>query len=375
MDGKERLEMEGILVLEDGSFYRGKGFGGAATRVGELVFNTAMAGYQETLTDPSCEGQVINFTYPLIGNYGVSDADNQSDRIHAFGLIARDISFRPSNRMSEMTISEWLEQQGVPGVYNVDTRAITKKIRTEGTLKCVISTEGIGREAVVERMNETPLRADYMREAGTKSLQIIPPSAQNGGGKAPRIAVLDFGVSSGALEGLARRGCELYRFPYGTTAEEMLAAAPDGLFLPDGPGDPAACAEGIKAARALMEKLPVFGVGLGHQVLALAGGGRVFKLKFGHHGGNHGVIDLETGRSVITAQGHTFTVDPESLREGGMIVTHLNLNDGTVEGLRHESLPVFSVQFHPEGPPGPNDSKGLIDRFVSMTRKGGGLHA
>ena len=367
--------MEGILLLEDGTLYRGLGFGGAATRVGELVFNTAMAGYQETLTDPSCEGTVVNFTYPLIGNYGVSEVDNQSERVRAAGLVTRDISFRPSNWMSVMTISEWLEKQGVPGLYNVDTRAITKKIRSGGTLKCVISTEGIGRAAAAALMEQTPLRADAMRDAGTKELRIMPPAAQRGGGKAPRIAVLDFGATFGALEGLTGRGCELYRFPYGTAADEILAAEADGLYLSDGPGDPTACAEGIETARELMEKLPVFGVGLGHQVLAIASGGRVFKMKFGHHGGNHGVIDLTSGRSVITAQGHTFAVDPDSLSGSGMIVTHSNLNDGTVEGLRHMSLPAFSVQFHPEGPPGPNDSKELVDRFVAMTRKGGGLHA
>jgi len=402
------VEMEGLLLLEDGSLYRGKGFGTAATQVGELVFNTAMTGYQGALTDPSYKGQVINMTYPLIGNYGVSEADNQSGRIHAFGLVTRDISFRPSNRMCVMTISEWLERQGVPGVYNVDTRSITRKIRTEGTIKCVISTEGISREEAAELMDATPLRTDYMREAGVCKLQVIPPAEQMSATSAPlptekctdnskgtmhfsdslaevppicsagetlRIAVLDFGIKRGIVEGLTARGCEVYLFPYGTTEDEILAAGPDGLFLSNGPGDPEACTAGIATARALLGKLPVFGICMGHQIIALAAGARTYKLKFGHRGANHGVIDLETGRSAITSQNHSFAVDPDSARSAGMVVTHLNLNDGTVEGLRHKELPVFSVQYHPEGAPGPNDSQGLFDRFISMIRKGGERNA
>ncbi|MCL2493099.1 MAG: glutamine-hydrolyzing carbamoyl-phosphate synthase small subunit [Clostridiales bacterium] len=367
--------MEGLLLLEDGSLYRGQGFGAAATQVGELVFNTAMTGYQGALTDPSYKGQVINMTYPLIGNYGVSEVDNQSERIHAFGLVTRDISFRPSNRMCVMTISEWLEQQGVPGVYNVDTRAITKRVRAEGTIKCVISTEGIPREEAAERMKDTPLRTDYMREVGTRELQIISPSEQTTTTSAPRVAVLDFGIKRGIINSLAKRGCEVWLFPYGTTAEEILAAKPDGLFLSNGPGDPEACTAGIETTRALLDRLPVFGICMGHQVIALAAGARTYKLKFGHRGANHGVIDLETGRSAITSQNHSFAVDPDSVRTAGMAVTHLNLNDGTVEGIRHESLPVFSVQYHPEGSPGPTDSRGLFDRFVSIMGKGGERNA
>ncbi|MDR0875715.1 MAG: glutamine-hydrolyzing carbamoyl-phosphate synthase small subunit [Clostridiales Family XIII bacterium] len=363
--------MDGLLYLEDGSVYRGKGFGAAATNVGELVFNTSMTGYQGILTDPSYMGQVINMTYPLIGNYGVSEVDDQSAGIHAFGFVTRDITFRPSNRMSVMTVSEWLERQGVPGIYNVDTRAITKKIRTEGTIKCVISNEGISRERAKELIAQTALRTDYMREAGVRERTVC--GGVDSGSAAGmtncaglRIAVLDFGIKRNILTGLTDRGCEVTLFPYGTTAAEILAAAPDGLFLSNGPGDPEACELGVQTTRELLGKLPIFGICMGHQVIALAAGGRTYKLKFGHRGANHGVIDLETGKSAITSQNHSFAVDADSVTVKDMVVTHLNLNDGTVEGMRHKTLPIFSVQYHPEGSPGPNDSQYLFDRFVKM---------
>jgi carbamoyl-phosphate synthase small subunit len=411
--------MDGLLYLEDGSIFRGKGFGHAATNVGELVFNTSMTGYQGILTDPSYKGQIINMTYPLIGNYGVSEVDSQSERIHAFGFVTRDITFRPSNRCSVMSISEWLLQQGVPGVYNVDTRSIAKKIRTEGTVKCVISNEGISKERARDLMGSVALRTDYMRGVSTQSLRILPPggnfgvpaggvvvgeTAADGGATAPtpgaparplrvtapgvgataplRVAALDFGVKRSILADLQSRGCEVWLFPYGATAEQILEAKPDGLFLSNGPGDPEACEKGVATTRALLGKLPVFGICMGHQVISLATGGVTYKLKFGHRGANHGVLDRDTGRSAITSQNHSFAVAAESVKKGGMVVTHVNLNDGTVEGLRHESLPIFSVQYHPEGSPGPNDSKDLFDRFVAMmdqckngTRKEGARHA
>jgi len=357
--------MDGLIYLADGSIFRGKGFGRAATNAGELVFNTSMTGYQAILTDPSYKGQIINMTYPLIGNYGVSEVDNQSEKIHAFGFITRDISFRPSNRKSVMTLANWLEEESIPGVYGVDTRAITKKIRAEGTLGCVISTEGISEKEAADILAKANLRGDYMREVGTRELKIIPPSFSEGAPqKPPRVAVLDFGIKRSILEALTRRGCEVYLFPYGATAEEVSDVCPDALFLSNGPGDPEACVAGIETARLLLEKLPIFGVCMGHQVIALAAGGSTYKLKFGHRGANHGVIDLDTGRSAITSQNHSFAVDKNSITVNGFKVTHLNLNDGTVEGIRHESLPIFSVQFHPEGAPGPEDSLSLFDRFI-----------
>ncbi|MDR3226025.1 MAG: glutamine-hydrolyzing carbamoyl-phosphate synthase small subunit [Clostridiales Family XIII bacterium] len=409
--------MEGLIYLKDGTVYKGKGFGAAATHVGELVFNTSMTGYQGILTDPSYMGQIINMTYPLIGNYGVSEIDDQSARIHAFGFVTRDISFRPSNRCSVKTINEWLTEQGVPGVYNVDTRAITKKIRAEGTIACVLSNEGITKDDARRRLEGATLRDDYMKEAGTREIVHLPvaedavevagsfgritcgghglrsksgvtncksgitidpviPGADPESTIRPlRIAVYDFGVKRNILKGFTDRGCEVFLFPYGSTAEEILAVKPDGLFLSNGPSDPEAAVAGIEAARALIGKLPVCGICMGHQIIALAFGGKTYKLKFGHRGANHGVKDLESDKSAITSQNHSFAVDPESIADKGLIVTHLNLNDGTVEGMRHKELPVFSVQYHPEGSPGPNDSEGLFDRFIDVYRKGGGIHA
>jgi carbamoyl-phosphate synthase small subunit len=350
-----------MIYLADGTVFTGKGFGVRATNVGELVFNTSMTGYQGILTDPSYKGQIINMTYPLIGNYGVSDIDNQSEKIHAFGFVTRDISYRPYNRMNKRTILEWLQEQGIPGVYYVDTRAVTKKIRTEGTIPCVISTEGVGREEAAALLASTPLRVDYMCDVGTREVVHYE-------GDGLKIAVLDLGIKRNILESIRRRGCEVYVFPYGATAEEILAVQPDGFFLSNGPGDPEAATLAVETTAALIEKLPTFGICMGHQVLALAVGGRTYKLKFGHRGANHGVYDRDTDKSAITSQNHSFAVDASSVEPKGMVITHVNLNDDTVEGMRHRELPVFSVQYHPEGSPGPNDSEGLFDRFVNMIK-------
>jgi carbamoyl-phosphate synthase small subunit len=360
---------EGLLLLEDGTMYRGMGFGSPATNVGELVFNTSMTGYQGILTDPSYSGQIINMTYPLIGNYGVSEVDYQSERIHAFGLVTRDISFRPSNRMCVKNIGDWLSEQGIPGVYYVDTRAITKKIRFDGTLKCLISNENIGREEALKLLAETELHTNYMRTAGVKERTTI-----NAADSRFRVAVLDLGIKTNIIHSMTKRGCDVTLFPYGASAEDILALQPDGFFISNGPGDPEQATAAVETTKVLMTKLPTFGICMGHQVLALAAGGETYKLKFGHRGGNHGVLDKETGKSAITSQNHSFAVQPESVEAGGMMVTHINLNDGTVEGMRHKSLPVFSVQYHPEGSPGPNDSEYLFDRFIEIM-KGGAKHA
>jgi carbamoyl-phosphate synthase small subunit len=386
--------MDGLIYLKDGTTYRGKGFGAAATNVGELVFNTSMTGYQGILTDPSYKGQIINMTYPLIGNYGVSEIDNQSARIHAFGFVTRDISFRPSNRCSVKTLGEWLEEQGVPGVYNVDTRAVTKKVRTNGTIACVISNEGISGDEARRLLDGAALRDDYMTEAGTREVVRFPACGGEakvsgsfgrivcGGaqgkpaGAGMRVAVYDFGVKRNILQGFTNRGCEVFLFPYGSTADDIMSVAPDGLFLSNGPSDPERAVAGIEAARSLIGRLPICGICMGHQIIALAFGGRTYKLRFGHRGANHGVKDLESGRSAITSQNHSFAVDAESIADKGLVVTHINLNDGTVEGMRHRELPVLSVQYHPEGSPGPNDSESLFERFIEVfgcSSKGGDL--
>ncbi|MDR2088173.1 MAG: glutamine-hydrolyzing carbamoyl-phosphate synthase small subunit [Clostridiales Family XIII bacterium] len=355
--------MNGILYLEDGTAFTGKGFGARATRVGELVFNTSMTGYQKILTDPSYKGQILNMTYPLIGNYGINETDYESEGIHAFGLVAKDIALSPSNNRSVMNIDEWLSLQNVPGVWNVDTRMITKKIRDEGTVKSVISTEGIGFAEAKRLCDESALRQDLMKEAGAK-----PRFRMEGAGC--RVAVLNFGIKTSILRALSARGLDLHVFPYGSSAEEMLTIEPDGIFLSNGPGDPAEATEGVETTRALLGRAPLFGICMGHQILALAVGGRTYKMKYGHRGGNHGVRDAYTDRSAITSQNHGFAVDERSVLARGMVITHKNLNDDTVEGMRHESLPAFSVQYHPEASPGPNDSAYLFDRFIAMMKGG-----
>lgn len=359
--------MEGIIYLEDGTVYKGKGFGWPGTRVGELVFNTSMTGYQRILTDPSYRGQIINMTYPMIGNYGINEYDNESAGVQAMGLVIKDTSLRPSNRLSAMNIDEWLQIQKTPGVWNMDTRQITRKIRREGTVKCVLSNEGISPEEAKALCDATALRTDQMKTAGVKELVHIEGKGQPGGKK---VAVLDFGVKGNILRALSQKGCDVYLFPYGSSAEEILAVEPDGLLLTNGPGDPAEATEAAEEIRKLAGVLPIFGICMGHQVLAIALGGSTYKLKYGHRGGNHGVYDKEIDRSYITSQNHGYAVKEDSIILKGMEVTHINLNDGTVEGIKHRKLPIFSVQFHPEASPGPGDSEYLFDKFMHIMEGG-----
>ena len=358
--------MEGLIYLEDGTVFKGQGFGASGTAVGELVFNTSMTGYQEILTDPSYKGQIIDMTYPLVGNYGISEHDNESDKIHAFGLIVKDLCETPSNSMCVKTLDRWLDENGVPGVYDIDTRKITKIIRKNGTVKCLISTEGISISEAKELCDKTMLRNDWMKEVSVKTKTVIMPE-QKKADKAYRVAVMDFGVKANILNSLKKRGCELILYPYGTAAEEILADDPDGILLTNGPGDPEEATEAIEEVRKLIQsEIPVFGICMGHQILALAFGGETYKLKYGHRGGNHGVYDKDTKRSYITSQNHGYAVNHESIILKGLEVTHLNLNDGTVEGMAHRDLPVFSVQFHPEASPGPTDTAYLFDKFISL---------
>lgn len=362
-------KMEGLIYLEDGTVFKGHGFGFKGTAVGELVFNTSMTGYQKILTDPSYKGQIINMTYPLIGNYGISEIDNESEKIHAFGLVVKDLCDTPSNSNSIMTIDEWLRKMEVPGVFGVDTRKITKKIRNKGTVKCVISTEGITINEAAKRCADTELRGDWMKEVGVKEKVVLKSLAETDE-KPYNVAVLDFGVKGNILTCLRQRNCELTVYPYGTPAETILARRPDGIFLTNGPGDPEEATEAITEVRKLLSanEAPMFGICMGHQIIALAFGGKTYKLKYGHRGGNHGVFDKNTKRSYITSQNHGFAVQYESIILKGMEITHLNLNDGTVEGIEHRDLPVFSVQFHPEASPGPNDTGYLFDKFINMMK-------
>ncbi len=364
--------MEGKVYLEDGSLFTGKGFGAKKTCVGELVFNTAMTGYQKTLTDPSYMGQVITMTWPLAGNYGINAEDNQSDRIYARGLVVKEVCAAPSNYRCEKTLDQWLKEMDVPGVCGVDTRKITKKIRQEGTVKCVITTEDLNFRQLKKLCEETPLRTDYMKEASwaaASDLAVYKEENLN-------VAVLDFGAKRSILKALEQAGCNVHLFPYGFTAEEVLAMHPDGVFLSNGPGDPESAQEAVQEVKKLMEAkrqdgkpLPMFGICMGHQILALAAGGKTYKLKYGHRGANHGVYNRETGRSYITSQNHGYAVEAESIILRDMEVTELNLNDRTVEGMRHRNRPIVSVQYHPEANPGPGDSAFLFDQFVEMMKK------
>ena len=351
--------MKGLIYLEDGTVYRGYGFGYETTKVGELVFNTSMTGYQEILTDPSYMGQIINMTYPLIGNYGINSCDYESDKIYAFGYIVKDISLNPSNWLKEKNIDEWLREQKVPGVCCVDTREITRKIRKTGAIKCVISTEDKTVSELREICNNAELRGDYLKYVGTREYIHIE-------GKGKKVAVMDFGAKGNIIKSLQNRDCDIHIFPYGTKAEKILAVNPDGLLLTNGPGDPEEGKEAVAEIKKLVTELPVFGICMGHQLLALAMGGKTYKMKYGHRGGNHGVFDKDTGKSFITSQNHGYAVDGDSLMFKGMEMTHINLNDMTVEGMKHRTLPVFSVQFHPEAAPGPQDTAYLFDKFMKL---------
>ncbi len=363
--------MKVLLYLEDGSLYEGSGFGAKKTCVGELVFNTSMTGYQKILTDPSYSGQVITMTYPLMGNYGINEEDNQSDKIYAFGLVAGETCELPANYRCQKSLDTWLTEMNVPGVFGLDTRMITKKIRKEGTLKCVISTEDLSLAQLKAICDEVPLREDYMKEASwakQEDLAIYKEENFN-------VAVLDFGIKRSILKALEEKGCNLKIFPYGFTAEQVMAENPDGVFLSNGPGNPAEAEKAIVEVKKLMSAkrgdgrdLPMFGICMGHQILALAAGGQTYKLKYGHRGGNHGVYSKETDRSYITSQNHGFAVKAESIMLHDMEVTEFNLNDQTVEGMRHRKRPIFSVQYHPEASPGPDDGRYLFDKFIDMMK-------
>lgn len=359
--------MEGIIYFEDGTLYRGKGFGREGTAVGEMVFNTAITGYQEILTDPSYAGQIITLTYPLIGNYGVNIKESESESIFARGVIVRSISKHPSNYMSENTLEDMMQRLGLPGVSDVDTRSITKKIRNEGALKGVISTEITDVKGLEQLLTATILKEDWMKVVGIRKKRHLP-------GEGCRVALLDLGVKENMIRELQKRQCDIMMFPYGTSLEEIRVYQPDGLLVSNGPGNPETATEGIALIQQLMKEMPVFGICMGHQLLAHAVGGKTYKMKYGHRGGNHGVYDIQQDRAYITSQNHGFAVDLDSVTAKDMVITHTNLNDQTVEGMKHKELPVFSVQFHPEGAPGPTDTEHLFDRFVTVMKERSQCH-
>ena len=367
------------LALEDGTVLLGRGFGAAADSVGELVFNTSMSGYQEILTDPSYRGQTVLLTQPHIGNYGISGEDEESSKLWLSGLVVHEACTRASNFRSAMELSDYLAQHGVPGIDGVDTRMLTRAVRDRGEQRVLITRDLQSSDAqLVERAQKAPRVADvdhvlkvttaqpFRWEQGYESvLSAKAPSPGPRDGKRRHIVAFDFGAKRNILRSLVACGLDVTVVPAETKADAVLAMKPDGVFLSNGPGDPAICRYAIESAKVLVKKLPVFGICLGHQILGHVFGGKTYKMKFGHHGGNQPVIDLTTGKVEITSQNHSYAVDPSSLPDS-VVMTHKNLNDNTCEGLRHKELPVFSVQYHPEAAPGPHDALYLFHRFVEL---------
>lgn len=374
-----------VLALEDGSIFHGLAFGADATVSGECVFNTSMTGYQEILTDSSYFGQIVTMTAVQIGNYGITAEDDEAATPMCSGFVVQDLSPIASNWRSQQDLASYLAQHNIPGISEIDTRTLTKKLRVNGSMKCCISTLPISdEEAVANARNWHDIAgSDYVKEVTCKEPYIwgaddatrfnapyIPAGTSWGAHpehtQRYRVAAFDLGAKYSIFRKLIRHGFDVQVFPATASAEMIREYAPDGLFLSNGPGDPAALDYMHKTVGALMSELPTFGICLGHQMLTHALGGKTFKLKFGHRGGNQPVQNLETGRVSITAQNHGFATDPDSLAAGGAVVTEINLNDKTVEGLRHKELPVFSVQYHPEAAPGPNDADPLFEDFYRL---------
>jgi carbamoyl-phosphate synthase small subunit len=377
-----------ILALEDGSVFRGTAFGAAAAIAGECVFNTSMTGYQEILTDPSYFGQIITMTAPQIGNYGINAEDEESAAPKCSGFVVREVSPVVSNWRSTMSLDDYLKKYGIPGISEVDTRALTKKLRVDGAMKCCLSTLPLSdREAVARAKGWRDMAgSDYVKDttcaapfvwgaddASRFNTQYLPIGTTGGATHTPatkfKVAAFDFGAKYTIFRKLVRHGFEVHVFPATATHEQVREAGVDCVFLSNGPGDPSALPYIHQTVTALLPDYPTFGICLGHQMITHALGGSTFKLKFGHRGGNQPVKNLETGKVSITAQNHGFATDPKSLEARGAVVTEINLNDQTVEGLRHKELPVFSVQYHPEAAPGPNDADPLFEDFYQLVVK------
>ena len=355
---------KGILVLEDGRTFSGTSFGAVGESFGEMVFNTSMSGYQEILTDPSYAGQIVCMTYPLIGNYGVNEEDVESRRPWVEGFVVREASRITSNYRSTMSLQEYLVKNNIIGIEHIDTRALVRHIRDKGAMRAGISTVEADRNALLERVLTSPEMASReLASSVTADDGYVFPASGN---EKYHIVAYDFGVKTNSLREFAKYGCRVTVVPSDTAADKILELKPDGIFLSNGPGDPAAMNEVVGQIKKLAEKsIPMFGICLGHQLIGEAFGGKTYKLKFGHRGGNQPIKDLTTGKVEITSHNHGFAVDADSLPPD-VEVTHINLNDRTVAGLRHKKLPVFSVQYHPESAPGPHDSEYLFKRFVGL---------
>ncbi|NOZ74234.1 MAG: glutamine-hydrolyzing carbamoyl-phosphate synthase small subunit [FCB group bacterium] len=350
-------------MLEDGRIFSGWSLGNPDDALGELCFNTGLTGYQEILTDPSYAGQIITFTAPHIGNYGTNDDDREAERIQAAGLVIHSLSPLASNWRSRSSLEEYLKRQQVTGITGVDTRALTRHLRQNGARNGFITTREATAAGLIKKVRDWPAMTG--RDLTAQVTCATPWEWPASGTESYRVVVLDFGIKWSTLKILSSRGCRLTLVPATTSAEDVLARSPDGVLLSNGPGDPAACDQAIRTAKKLLGRVPILGICLGHQILNLASGAKTFKLKFGHRGSNHPVQNLRSGRIEITSQNHGFAVDAEHLPPS-LEITHRNLNDNTVEGTRWKDAPAFSVQYHPEGGPGPSDSRYIFDAFLTL---------
>jgi len=349
--------MRRYLVLENGSIYEGEAFGSTAEVTGELVFNTGMSGYQESMTDLSYHGQILTFTYPLIGNYGINRDDFESLKPAASAIVVREIARRPSNWRSNMSLATWAEKMELPGISGVDTRALTRELREYGVMKAMIVSENP--EAALATLKGETLPTNQVTEVTAKSTYVNPTEGTS-------IALIDFGLKNSILRSLAKRGVNVMVFPATVDAETILAADPDGILLSNGPGDPEAVEFVLPVIRELQAKLPLMGICLGHQLFSMANGAQTYKLKFGHRGFNHAVRNLANGKIDFTSQNHGYAVDPASIPGTQLEITHEEINDHTVEGVKLLGKPAFSVQFHPDAAPGPHDAEYLFDDFLNM---------